>query len=192
MVQHPRKLGSRCWAPRALGNVPWHPFERKKHEFTEHWSTFHTERMQMPSGLARGGRLRLRRRWDSEALAGPAPRPTQAAGPRGPGVLTRQGGRHRFLEGQGREAVSKEPTQAPATHRLAGPCASSLCVFSCSTAASGQRAAAAYNVATSGRADQMQGLSRAVARRECAWLPSSPSASQTWESHHQGHTPGLP
>ena len=92
MVHLPRKLGSRCWAPRALGNVPWHPFERKKHEFTEHWSTFHTERVQMPSGLARGGRLRLRRRWDSEALAGPAPRPTQAAGPRGPGVLTRQGG----------------------------------------------------------------------------------------------------
>lgn len=53
----------------------------KKHEFAEHWSTSRTERRQMPSRRARGGRLRLGRRQDSKALAGPVPRLTQAAGP---------------------------------------------------------------------------------------------------------------
>lgn len=171
-----------------------HPFERKKHEFTEHWSMFRTERVQMPSRWARGRRLRLGRRWDSEALAGPAPRPTQAAGPWGPDLLTRQGGRHRFLEGQGREAVSKEPAKAPATagwrgpahHRASSPVSAAAAQWPL------QRAATASEAAASERADQTQGLSRAMARRERAWLPSSPSASQTWESHHQGHTPGLP
>lgn len=123
--------------PRALGDVLWRPFERKKRESTERWLMSRTERVQMPSGWARGGRLRLGQRWDREALAGPALRLTRAAGPRGPDVLRRQGGRCRFLEGQGREAVSKEPTQAPATRQLAGPCTSPLCVCSCGTAASG-------------------------------------------------------
>lgn len=123
--------------PRALGDVPWRPFERKKCKSTERWLMSRTECVQMPSRRVRGGRLCLGRRWDREALAGPSPRLTRAAGPRGPDALRRQGGRCRFLEGQGREAVSKEPIQAPATRQLAGPCTSPLCVCSCGTAASG-------------------------------------------------------
>ena len=129
--------------------------------------------------------------WPSPS-AGPAPQLTQAAGPRGPDVLTRQRGhRHQLPGGRGREAISKEPAQALVTRQLASArcCTSPLCL---QLQDSGLWLMSCWNVAASGCTDQMWGLSWAVPGRECAWLPSSPSAGQTWESHHQGHPPGLP
>lgn len=180
-------------SPRAPGSVPRHPSKRKKTRVCRtlvhvspraqadavqtgtRWEAASWEEAGQrgpgwPGASADPGRRALRARCVNKAERPPPP------APRGPG----EGGRQ---QGAG-SGTCDPPAGLGQMLYITALCPqlqdSGLWLTSC------------WNVAASGHTDRVWGLSRAVPGRECAWLPSSPSAGQTWESHHQGHPPGLP
>lgn len=112
------------------------PFERKR-ESTERWlmSLHRACADAIRMGRAAGGCV-LGGDGDREALAGPALGADSGAGP-GARRVKKAGRPLPVPEGQGEGGHKGEPTQAPATCQLAGPCTSPLCACSCGTAASG-------------------------------------------------------